>query len=1155
LTASNTYTGDTIISGGTLEVAGNNGWNGRGGTYTIYNGGDLQVDNAANQWNVGASTTVNINGGGKLAWKSTGGDANSPYLNTVNLDSSNGLAATFDATVGNSAPRFGYYANGLIMSTGTAANAWNGGIILANGSSYSLTLAVTAPLSISGAIRDLSGYAGTPVYKTGTGNLILSGSSTYSGGTIIGGGTLAYGANNALPTTGPVTVSGGNLNLLTYSGSVGAVTLTSGTIAGGSGVLTGSSYAAQSGIITARLGGGNGVALIKSTTGLVTLSGSNTYGGGTTISAGTLAVLPGGSIGSGNVTIAPGGVLDVSQFGGPYSLTQGTLTAGRTASFATDINGSLNVQNASVNVAGTGVAGTMKVSGSMLLSSGTLSFDQGDQIVLAGGLALVGTDYIVPNSTLATGTYNLFSYSGLSGGTANLALGGPFATNPRYSYSFNASGGTSLALVVSGSAGNLYWRGGTWDNQTSLSWYNASKVPPGMDFFYGGDNVTFDDSAGTTNGVVAIGGTAGGVLPASVTVNNSSVNYTFSGTGSIGGGTSLVKLGSGALTMTSSNSYWGGTSLSVGTLNANVAYALGTGSVAINGGVFNLGFAQSPSSVALSGGLLNLAASAGIGTGPLTITGGSFDNTNGASMTLAANNPQTWGGSFAFLGSNPLNTGTGAITMNAGSAVAVKSSTLTVAGVISGVGSLAKNGSGTLVLSASNAYGGGTTVSAGTLVLGYNVGYNLGNAPSAGSGAISINPGAYLTGSNFFTVGGGYNNTRTINVNGGILDTKYSGTGGEYFANWNMTGGTIADSASSGDYVRVPYSGLSITTNASNTGAVISSNLDMTFANITANVSQGTVNTGRDLIISGNITQNTGAGSGAKSFTKSGNGLLAISGASTYTGMTTISGGALAIGSGGTTGSLPTSSAIVDNATLAFNRSDNINQTTVSSSSGISGSGGLLQMGPGNLTANVANSYSGGTTISAGTLTVANASALGGKNAGPLNANGGVLDLAGYNIEASALSGAAGVITSTSSGSVATLTVSQSTSTSFTGAINDGLGHVALDLQGSGTLMLCGTDSYTGGTTVEGGTLILTNKMAIADGTSLMVGDPEMFQAPTIPSSEISPAAAAPLASTAVPESGTVALLTAGTMLVLASRKRFAIRKMSPKRPAPSKKR
>ena len=87
----------------------------------------------------------------------------------------------------------------------------------------------------NGASTTYSGViSGTgSVTKTGTGTLRLTGTNAYTGGTTIVAGTLALGANNVLPDTGTVTVSGGTLDLAGYADSVGAVTLAGGTILGG----------------------------------------------------------------------------------------------------------------------------------------------------------------------------------------------------------------------------------------------------------------------------------------------------------------------------------------------------------------------------------------------------------------------------------------------------------------------------------------------------------------------------------------------------------------------------------------------------------------------------------------------------------------------------------------------------------------------------------------------------------------------------------------------------------------------------------------------------------------------------------------------------------------------------------------------------------
>ncbi len=104
---------------------------------------------------------------------------------------------------------------------------------------------------------------------------------------------------------------------------------------------------------------------------------------------------------------------------------------------------------------------------------------------------------------------------------------------------------------------------------------------------------------------------------------------------------------------------------------------------------------------------------------------------------------------------------------------------------------------------------------------------------------------------------------------------------------------------------------------------------------------------------------------------------------------------------------------------------------------------------------------------------------------------------------------------------------SGSNSITLSGALGDsGSSNGILTKVGSGTLTLSGTNSYGGGTIVENGALIATNSEAIADGTSLTVGDPSLFHAPTVPVQDASAAAIA-----AVPEPATSALLA----VVLAS--------------------
>ncbi len=109
----------------------------------------------------------------------------------------------------------------------------------------------------------------------------------------------------------------------------------------------------------------------------------------------------------------------------------------------------------------------------------------------------------------------------------------------------------------------------------------------------------------------------------------------------------------------------------------------------------------------------------------------------------------------------------------------------------------------------------------------------------------------------------------------------------------------------------------------------------------------------------------TGAGGLTVADSTASTGNVILTGANTYAGGTTISSGTLQLGNGGASGSIVGN--VADNGTLAFDRSD------VSTFAGVvSGTGALTQIGSGTTILTAANTYSGGTTISAGTLQLGN---------------------------------------------------------------------------------------------------------------------------------------------------------------------------------------
>lgn len=133
---------------------------------------------------------------------------------------------------------------------------------------------------------------------------------------------------------------------------------------------------------------------------------------------------------------------------------------------------------------------------------------------------------------------------------------------------------------------NVTWTAGTgtWDINSSLNWSNSAGPAVYYEKDGVGDNVTFDDSG--------LGGNIGlntNVYPSAMTVNNSAVDYTFSGTGSINGNIVLNKTGSGTLTLSMANNYIGGTTIAGGTINYTDGGAFGTGTITFEGGTLQSG--------------------------------------------------------------------------------------------------------------------------------------------------------------------------------------------------------------------------------------------------------------------------------------------------------------------------------------------------------------------------------------------------------------------------------------------------------------------------------------------------------------------------------------------------------------------------------------
>jgi len=162
---------------------------------------------------------------------------------------------------------------------------------------------------------------------------------------------------------------------------------------------------------------------------------------------------------------------------------------------------------------------------------------------------------------------------------------------------WNSPGSPIVPLTWIGQTNGVYT--GIWDLGTTADWVNSTNDT--SQFYQDGSSVTFDDSApgATTVDLTGI------VQPAGVTVSNAARNYTFTGSGGIGGSARLAKYGNGTLSIDTSNSFTGSVHIGGGIFRAGNAGALGSngGSVSVtNGGTLDVnGFNLTAESVTVSG--------------------------------------------------------------------------------------------------------------------------------------------------------------------------------------------------------------------------------------------------------------------------------------------------------------------------------------------------------------------------------------------------------------------------------------------------------------------------------------------------------------------------------------------------------------------------
>jgi len=589
------------------------------------------------------------------------------------------------------------------LAAGSSGPGYDLGLTNSAGAAIALTIAGNSASTTYAGV--LSGPGSLVIAGTSVNVLTLSAANTYTGNTTLSGGALDLQNQNAVQNS-TVTLTGGGSTLI-FDGAVAGNAFNLGGLAasaGGSGYdlgLTNNTGAA----IALTVGGNNvsstyagnlndvglGGSIIKTGISTLSLAGNCTYSGPTTINNGVLAGVVGGSCSNSAVTVA--------------------ATGANTAALGVNITDNTKQWTCpSVVINNGGTSSGLQFSfGATVTPSTTmapLSVTGGVTFSTAPVISIVAANLpVTVNNGYPLMTWGSGSAPSLAGVTLSLPsriVGGLTIV------------GNTLYLQITGSTEPLSWTGGSgiWDinDLSKLLWKDNTGAATYYQQGASGDSVVFDNTLGS-GGTITLNTN---VLPVNVSVNNPSFDYTIAGSGSIGGGTTVNKSGAHALTLATTNSYSGGTTLVAGQLNIN------------NGG--------------------SSTANSAIGTGPLTIAGTStIDNTGSADVTLLPAIAENWNGDLTYAGSaHNLNLGSGEIKLGGSRQVTVAANILTVPGVITDSGnaySFTKAGAGTLTLLNANTYSGATTISAGTV--NATVAGALGNSGiTTNNGTLNLTAGA-----------------------------------------------------------------------------------------------------------------------------------------------------------------------------------------------------------------------------------------------------------------------------------------------------------------------------------------------------------------------------------------------------------------------------
>ena len=1219
LAGSNTYTGGTVVNGGTLNLDGVAGVYTLGGaslaaqsktTSLVLNGATVNENLCANQ--IPANTVVTMNGNSRLNLLGDNtlaglnftneGLGGSTAINAVQIPSSGKLTLT-----GNISVQADNYAQAAMITTRDyAAGLGQNSNVLGpnsyldlNNQTRTITVNGVAPvgLAISSVIQNGA------IVKEGTGALsLLSPANTFSDGVTLNAGNLLLGRGGA--GTGIITVNGGSITGVYSSGqtptigntivvnssfAIGGTQAGSATAYGNDITLAGPITLANTGTstvtvtspyVTATISGvisGTGTSGFgKSGPGFMVLAAptytdaTNSWTGPTAVNGGFLKLGYQGALPatSGQLQIGGGGVLDLNGFsatvasladglagGGGVVNNNGTanqvalLTAG-SDNLSTTFSGAL-FANTAANLAftktGSGTltltgdnsyAGLTRVQGGVLdvTLTATLphlpSLPTNSGLVISNGAVVQSSGTLTRNVVISPSTGTVTWQEG----------GGGFAAR-----------GADLTVNLGGSAGMMTWDSAGFVNDEDPLVLGSSTADHTVIWQ---NPIRLNASGAVTREIRVNAGT--GAAPEAILQGIIS-----EGTAPAG----LSKTGSGTLKLTAANTYTGNTNIMAGKL-------------VVNGSILSNATTPTVSMTTVYGGAT--LAGAGTITGPVavnslghvapgdgtvaTLSTGSFTISSGGILDYsfgAAGTPYGSSSMIAVNGLLTLPTGPGSITLNLANLSESEStyklftygSISTTASDLTSLFTFGSTAPTNMEYHVVNVAGTKEVDLQLMLIPSRVDGIWAQAAGATNTWATQSNwldskkPGANLGDTAVFGDVIGNDMVVTMDANRQLAALTINSASHSYTIAQGSTGGGVLSLVTTGTTATVTVQGGRQQT----ISAPIALGSNVLF----------TVDPSTSLAVSGEITESTTG----KSVTKAGSGTLSlINGSNSYTGITDIEGGTLeatTLADGGVTSSIGKSAKdaanlVLNNGTLEYtgggtstdrlftlgalggvlnasgagavnftntdpmglasggnrtlsltgtNAGDNKLAASIGDASGATTA--VAKSGTGTWVLSGSNSYTGGTTVSAGTLKVGSATALGGVNNGGLSMSGsGKVDMNGRSIEyGNALTSLSGgtdnIITNSSTGTV-TMAVKNTATSTYGGTIRKGgsTADIAVEKYGSGTLVLSGdngvgNNGFGGGVTVGDGTVQLGNDNALGTG-GLTMGNSHTTGTPTV---------------------------------------------------------